>query len=338
MLKGASRVQIPPSPLGAFKEPRSGGALSRDNGSRRCRIQTGMRTRLSRSWCSPPSSSASGCAGSGTAKPATSVVWPAAVDPAGSTSVLVQSSFRSAPRGCAGCDPRRAARFLSSTRLAIAGVAGSSNCPSVPDKLVVRSPHAIRWIWSSAAGARQLGARSSLAGHLLGRSRPDPGRDCDRPAADRRPSPAESQPLLPQDRHSPLQAPGRLHGAAASHGSGPRRSAGRPCLGPRSSRSSRRCPARSAASSPTTGRRRGTTAGSARRASARAERWSPRGTSRSPRAGAPSCPPAADCPASRLTRHHTWQVVEGETIVKPGTKPRVYATHSRGATAPQGSR
>ena len=43
--------------------------------------------------------------------------------------------------------------------------------------------------------------------------------------------------------------------------------------------------------------RRGTTAGSARRASARAERWSPRGTSRSPRAGAraahqaPTVPP-----------------------------------------------
>jgi hypothetical protein len=36
------------------------------------------------------------------------------------------------------------ARFLSPTRLAIPGIAGSSNCPSVPDKLVVQSPHAIR--------------------------------------------------------------------------------------------------------------------------------------------------------------------------------------------------
>jgi len=35
-------------------------------------------------------------------------------------------------------------RFLSSTRLAIPGIAGSSNCPSVPVKLIVQSPHAIR--------------------------------------------------------------------------------------------------------------------------------------------------------------------------------------------------
>lgn len=46
------------------------------------------------------------------------------------------------------------------------------------------------------------------------------------------------------------------------------------------------------------------------------------------------CPPMAAC-SPRALRHHTWQVIEGETIVKPGTKPRVYATHSRGALAPQ---
>jgi hypothetical protein len=46
------------------------------------------------------------------------------------------------------------------------------------------------------------------------------------------------------------------------------------------------------------------------------------------------CPPMVAC-SPRALRHHTWQVVEGETIVKPGTKPQVYATHSRGATAPQ---
>lgn len=49
----------------------------------------------------------------------------------------------------------------------------------------------------------------------------------------------------------------------------------------------------------------------------------------------PSCPPGADCPVVQLTRHHTWQVIEGETIVKPRTKPRVYATRSRGDNAPQ---
>jgi hypothetical protein len=35
-------------------------------------------------------------------------------------------------------------RFLSPTRLAIPGIAGSSNCPSVPVKLSVQSPHNIR--------------------------------------------------------------------------------------------------------------------------------------------------------------------------------------------------
>jgi hypothetical protein len=36
------------------------------------------------------------------------------------------------------------ARFLSPTRLAIPGILGSSNCPSVPVKLVVQRPDAIR--------------------------------------------------------------------------------------------------------------------------------------------------------------------------------------------------
>lgn len=38
----------------------------------------------------------------------------------------------------------RGPRFLSPTRLAIPGIAGSSNCPSVPVKLIVQRPHAIR--------------------------------------------------------------------------------------------------------------------------------------------------------------------------------------------------
>ena len=48
----------------------------------------------------------------------------------------------------------------------------------------------------------------------------------------------------------------------------------------------------------------------------------------------PHCPPMTACSPHAL-RHHTWQVIEGETIIKQATKPRVYATHSRGATAPQ---
>lgn len=47
----------------------------------------------------------------------------------------------------------------------------------------------------------------------------------------------------------------------------------------------------------------------------------------------PPCPAADYC--LRITRHHTWQVVEGETIEEPGTEPHVLAIRSRGAAAPQ---
>jgi hypothetical protein len=48
----------------------------------------------------------------------------------------------------------------------------------------------------------------------------------------------------------------------------------------------------------------------------------------------PNCPRGAFCKLEKA-RHHTWQIIEGETVAKPGTKPHIYATHSRGATAPQ---
>jgi hypothetical protein len=53
------------------------------------------------------------------------------------------------------------ARFRSPTRLAIPGILGSSNCPSVPVKLVVQSPHAIRidlavGSWSRTASGLRL--------------------------------------------------------------------------------------------------------------------------------------------------------------------------------------
>lgn len=49
----------------------------------------------------------------------------------------------------------------------------------------------------------------------------------------------------------------------------------------------------------------------------------------------PLCPRGGDCVAARTRRHHTWQVVEGEPIVRSGAKLHVYATRSSGATAPQ---
>lgn len=48
----------------------------------------------------------------------------------------------------------------------------------------------------------------------------------------------------------------------------------------------------------------------------------------------PNCPRGAFCKLEQ-GRQHTWQIREGETVAKPGTKPHISATHSRGATAPQ---
>ena len=48
----------------------------------------------------------------------------------------------------------------------------------------------------------------------------------------------------------------------------------------------------------------------------------------------PPCPRGGGCIAA-ATRHHTWQVIEGEPIITAGAKLHVYATHSKGAKAPQ---
>ena len=63
-------------------------------------------------------------------------------------------------------------RFLSPTRLAIPGIAGSSNCPSVPAKLIVRRQHAI-WLdlvlgsWSRTASGLRLRLPSAPRGGCL---------------------------------------------------------------------------------------------------------------------------------------------------------------------------
>ena len=285
---------------------------------------------------------ASGCAGSGTAKPATSVVWPAAVDPAGSTSVARPVVLPISPKGMRGLDPPQAARFLSSTRLAIAGIAGSSNCPSVPDKLVVRSPHAIRL-------DLVIGSWSKTASGLRVRVPHSPGICLD----DLVPTPVVIA-IDPQqiDVHHQLkvslyypktvirrykrpvvftvpplptaQVREEVRVARASDlrlfSIFPTVPGKERCVIPHD-----RPPPRDY---------RGICQTRIRARRTMEPSWNVTFTE----SWGPSCPPAADCPASRLTRHHTWQVVEGETIVKPGTKPRVYATHSRGATAPQGSR
>src|SRR5581483_6668846 len=87
---------------------------------------------------------AGGCGSSGTKGPTTSAVSPL---PAIRTSPITDTHpvvLPISPKGMRGINPPDEARFLSPTRLAIAGIAGSSNCPSVPVKLIVESPHAIR--------------------------------------------------------------------------------------------------------------------------------------------------------------------------------------------------
>ena len=140
----------------------------------------------------------------------------------------------------AGSDPPRPLVSCPRPVVAIAGVAGQQQLSVGPGQAgaglePARDPTGSghRQLEQDSSGLRvRVNRRASGSG----RSRPDPARDCDRPAADRRPITGPKVSLYyPEDRHSPLQAPGRLHGAAASHGSGPRRSAGRPCLGPPSS-------------------------------------------------------------------------------------------------------
>ena len=65
------------------------------------------------------------------------------------------------PKGMRGIAPAEGARFLSTTRLAIPAVLGSSNCPSAPRKLLVESPHAIKidlvvGSWHRTASGRRV--------------------------------------------------------------------------------------------------------------------------------------------------------------------------------------
>jgi hypothetical protein len=99
---------------------------------------------------------ASGCAGSGK-KPATTVASPPPAPVTHAHPVVLPIS----PKGMRGLDPGERARFLSPTRLALGGIAGSSNCPSVPVKLIVRGRHAIRidlavGSWGRTAAGRRV--------------------------------------------------------------------------------------------------------------------------------------------------------------------------------------
>jgi hypothetical protein len=103
---------------------------------------------------------ASACASSGK-NPTTTVVSPAPSRPTTPIAHTHPTVLPISSKGMRGLDPAERARFLSPTRLALAGIAGSSNCPSVPVKLIVKSPHAIRidlavGSWGRTAAGRRV--------------------------------------------------------------------------------------------------------------------------------------------------------------------------------------
>jgi hypothetical protein len=229
------------------------------------------------------------------------------------------------------------ARFLSPTRLAIPGIAGSSNCPSVPARLIVRSPHAIRvdlvvGSWSRTASGRRVEVPHS-PGTCLDDLHPVPvvlAVDPKRIAVHRLlkvdlyfPQGAIPRYKRPVVVTVPPLATARVREEVrVARASSPRlfsifpKAPGeRRCLIPRGD--SRR---RFTGICRTSVRSRATHEPSV--SVAFTESWWPH------------CPPMVAC-SPRALRHHTWQVIEGETIVTPGAKLHVYATRSRGARAPQ---
>lgn len=230
------------------------------------------------------------------------------------------------------------ARFLSPTRLAIPKIVGSSNCPSVPDKLIVQSAHATRvnlvvGSWSrTAAGLRVQVPRSP--GICLDDLHLVPVVIAINPAQ------IDVRHELKVNLYYPKGAVRRYKRAVVvtvpplatarvreevrvARASNPRLFSifpavpdKRPCAILESAPSDKRY----AGICQTSVRPRPTHEPSV--SVTFTESWWPH------------CPPMAAC-SLRALHHHTWQVIEGETIVKPGSKLHVYATRSRGATAPQ---
>jgi hypothetical protein len=228
--------------------------------------------------------------------------------------------------------------FLAPTRLAIPGILGSSNCPSVPAKLIVIRPHAIRidlvvGSWSRTASGlrvqvprspglclddlhpvpvviainpRQIDVHHTLKVNLYYPK--DVIRRFRRPVVVFVPPIATSrirEEVRVARSSNPLfsifpAVPGERR-CAIHNGARPRRPYQGIC---RTSVHSRPTHEPSVSVSFT-------------------EIWGL------------SCLRGGYCPASQLARHHTWQVIEGEPVVTQGAKLHVFATDSRGARAPQ---
>lgn len=230
------------------------------------------------------------------------------------------------------------ARFLSPTRLAIPAIIGSSNCPSVPDKLMARSPHAIRV-------DLVVGSWRRTASGLRVRV-PHAPKTC---LDDLVPLPVVIA-IDPKRIDVHRQVKVSLH-----YPKGVVRRYKRPVLlvvpplatarireDVRVARSSNlrlfsifpKAPGERRCAIPDGARSRRPYSGICRTSVRSRQTHEPSVSVTFTESWWPHCPPLTAC-SPRALRHHTWQVVEGETIVEPGTKPRVYATHSRGATAPQ---
>lgn len=285
---------------------------------------------------------ASGCAGSQMAdSPATSVARPT---PVARTTVGSGANQLVVPMSASVM--RRldrhlfSPRFLSPTRLAIPGILGSSNCPSVPVKLIVRTPHAIRirlvvGSWSRTASGLRVRVphrpricltdlvRKSAVVISVNPKQIDVHHQL-------KVSLYYPKFVLPRSKRllvgtvPPLATARIREEVRVARSSNPHLFSifpavpgERPCVIPESPPSRKRydgfCE--------TSVRLRRTMEPSD--SVTFTESWEP------------NCPLGADCAALEKNRQHTWHVIEGEPIIRPGAKLHVYATRSSGATAPQ---
>jgi hypothetical protein len=283
---------------------------------------------------------ASGCAGSGAKQTARYTTSPPTTSGAASQPVAERGSSASGPLVVpVSTEAMRSLRldlfsprFLTPTRLAIPGIIGSSNCPSVPAKLVVGSPHAIRVHLVVGSWGRTASGLRVQVPH-------SPGACLD----DLHPVPVVIAINPKQiDVHHPLKvslyyskgvirrfwppivvtvpplATARIREEVnvARVSIFPKVPGKEICLIPHGM--------------PPGQSFRGVCQTSVRSRQTHEPSVSVTFTE----SWWPHCPPMAAC-SPRALRHHTWQIIEGETMIKPETKPHVYVTRSHGARAPQ---
>jgi hypothetical protein len=229
-------------------------------------------------------------------------------------------------------------RFLSPTRLAIPRILGSSNCPSVPVKLIVRSPHAIRvnlvvGSWSRTASGLRLRVPHS-PNLCLDDLVPSPVVISINPKRIDVHHPLKVSLYYPQGvvrryKHPyvftvpPLATARVREEVRVARSSNP----GLFSIFPKAP-GERRCAIPADAPS------RRTYQGICQTNVRPRRTMEPSVSVDFTESWWPHCPLMAAC-SPRALRHHTWQIIEGEPIVRPGAKLHVYATHSRGATPPQ---